>query len=193
MTRLEQLKERVRSLYAAKHEGRADWADWLYEHHVMVTADYAAQLARRYEANEELATAAALLHDVADAVMKREAPGHEEKSWETARALLTETGFNDTEIKIVVDDAIRFHSCHDGERPQTLEGKIVATADALSHLKTDFYRRAFQEMSKTKSPNAVTEWICSKIERDFHEKILFDEVREETRPDYEKLKASFLK
>jgi hypothetical protein len=44
-----------------------------------------------------------------------------------------------SQIELVVDDAIRLHSCYDGNRPASLEGQALAAADALAHLKTDFY------------------------------------------------------
>ncbi|HSX15290.1 MAG TPA: HD domain-containing protein [Candidatus Saccharimonadales bacterium] len=139
MTRIQQLEESVRRQYAAKNPNRAEWADWLSENHVLVVANNASQLAKRFGGNEELARAAALLHDVADTVMDRFADEHEEASLEIARKTLRECGFSDADIGLVVDDAIRYHSCHDGRVPQSLEGKILATADSLAHLNTDFY------------------------------------------------------
>lgn len=72
----------------------------------------------------ELATAAALLHDIADAEIPRFDPSHEARSLELATELLSPHGYTEDEIAIVVSDAIRLHSCHDGKVPQTLEGKI---------------------------------------------------------------------
>lgn len=191
MTRLEQLKKKVNGLYLAKNESRADWADWVYDHHVFVVADYAGELADRFGANKELAMAAGMLHDIADAVMKWENPEHEERSMEIAAGLLRDVGFSDEEIKIVVD-AIRLHGCHNGSASATLEGKVLATVDALAHLKTDFYNHAVEAFRAQKeSAEDIKQWIFSKLERDFNAKILFDEVKEETRPDYEKLKSFF--
>lgn len=192
MTRLEQLEKKVDDLYLAQNESRADWADWVYAHHVFVVADYAGELADRFGADKELAMAAGMLHDIADAVMKRENPEHEEKSMEIAAGLLWDVGFSDEEIKIVVDDAIRLHGCHNGTAPATLEGKVMATADVLAHLKRDFYDHAVEAFhEKKESIEDIKQWIFSKLERDFNAKILFDEVKEEARPDYEKLKAFF--
>lgn len=192
MTRLEQLKKKVDELYRAKNEGRADWADWVYANHVFVVVDYAGELADRFGANKEFAVAAGMLHDIADAVMKRENPEHDGKSLEIARELLRDTDFGDEEIRIVVDDAIRLHGCHDGSVPQTLEGKVVATADALAHLKTDFYHHAAETFrSKKESAEDIKQWALSKLERDFNAKILFGEVKEAVTPDYGRLKTFF--
>lgn len=192
MDRLATLREKISSLYERKDPGRADWADWLYERHVFVVADNAARLARRFGANLELATAAGMLHDIADAEMKRDNPRHEERSLEIGRALLKESGFTEEEIATVVDDAIKFHGCHGGKAPQTLEGKAMAAADALAHLTREFYDHAIDTFRDQKeSENDIRQWVFSKLERDFNNKICFEELRVEMRPDYEQLKKFY--
>lgn len=196
MSRIEQVKRKVDELYQARNAGRADWADWLYMHHVFVVADYARQLAERFHADQSVAVAAALLHDIADVVMKRDNSWHEEESMIIARKLLQETGFSDEEITVIVDDAIRLHSCCGDEAPKSLEGRILAAADALAHLKMDFYRTelndpAVRMISGRETFEEIKLWALPKIDRDFYKKISFDEVREETRPDYEGLKEFF--
>ncbi len=191
MNRIESLKEKINNLYLAKNPKRADWSDWLHTNHIFVVAEYAEKLAERYGANKELAVAAAMLHDVADSVMSRFFDNHEEKSSKIARELLTESGFTNQEIQIIVEDEIKLHSCHSGKFPQTLEGKVMATADALAHLKTDFYEHATQAMKANKTPTEISQWALPKIERDFNNKIFFKEVRDEVRPYYEKLKSKF--
>ena len=52
---------------------------------MFVVADYAKELNERFKGRDNLAEAAALLHDIADAVMSRFDEGHEEKSLELAR------------------------------------------------------------------------------------------------------------
>lgn len=191
MPRLEQLKAKIDQLYQAKSDGRANWSDWLYANHIFIVAEYAGDLADRFGANKELAVAAALLHDVADAVMSRFDPRHEEETVKIAKLFLRDSGFSDEESKVIVDDAIKFHSCRDGKYPKTLEGKVMATADALVHLKTDFYKRGVQtKREEGESDERIRSWALPKIERDFHDKILFDEVRDEVKTDYERLKAT---
>ena len=142
VSRITLLENSVRQLYEAKHPARTDWADWLYQHHVFVVANYADQLAKQYGADRELVIAASILHDIADAVMSRFHENHAVESLAMARALLQESRFSNKEIFIIVDDAIAKHSCHDGDQPISLEGKVLATADAMAHLTTDFYIHA---------------------------------------------------
>ena len=190
MDRITSLKERVLSLYQAKNPNRVDWADWLCANHVFVVADMAGELAQRKGADISLAMAAGMLHDVADTIMKRDNPQHEEESLRIAKNLLTECGFTPKEINIV-EDALIFHSCRDGKIPHFPEGKIMATADALAHLKTDFYQFAYTEKSKNSTHEQIKSWALPKIERDFVHKIFFEDVREQVRPKYEELKTFF--
>ncbi|MDO8505364.1 MAG: HD domain-containing protein [bacterium] len=173
MTRIERLKGKVDALYSARNPNRADWADWLYRNHIFIVTDNAGKLAERFGAQKDLAMAAAMLHDVADAVMPRESEHHEEESIKLAKCFLVESGFSEDEIKIIVDDAIRFHGCHGVSLPQTVEGKVMSTADALAHLQTEFYDFALRALQKNEAIEQIREWALSKIERDFRKKIFF--------------------
>lgn len=191
MTKQEKIEQLVKDLYVSKNPNRDEWADWIYPNHVLIVADNAVELAKRYSAPIDQCRAAALLHDVADSVMKRADAGHEQKSTTMARDLLKEAGFDSEEIKTIVDDALKFHSCHDGERPATLVGKILATADALGHINTDFYTYTTHELMHGRPEEWKRTWAAKKIPRDFYEKIAFDEVREETKENFEKLTTLF--
>lgn len=191
MQRLDQLTKKVKALYDAKDPNRDTWADWIHDNHVLLVAKEAERLARLKHADAELAQAAALLHDVADVQMARLSEGHESASLDLARKLLQETGYADQEIATIVDDAIRFHSCHDGQRPKSSEGQILATADAVVHFTSDFYVHALWAMSSTNSLEDIKTWALQKIDKDLNVKICFDDVREQVRPDYERLKTLF--
>ena len=191
MTKLDKLEEAVKKLYEAKNPERDGWADWMVDNHVFLVADYATDLANRFGANTDLARAGALLHDIADCKLARMDPGHEAESLKIARELMVQSGYTKEEISLVADDAIRYHSCHDGKSPESIEGKILATADSMAHLKTGFYIHAAWAFGKTKTLQQLKEWVLKKIERDLNDKVFFDEVREELRPDYEIIKNLF--
>lgn len=188
MNKLEQVRAQVRDLYHSKNPNRDEWADWLYVNHVLVVAEKSAELAKKYAANEELSEVAALLHDIADVEMARVNPAHEDRSLAIAREVMTNVGYTDDEIMLVVDDAIRYHSCHGDERPSSKEGLIMATADSLAHLQTDFYVFATWAFGKTRSLEELKAWLLKKIDRDLENKITFEDEREAARPDYEILK-----
>ena len=61
----------------------------------------------------------------------------------------------------------------------------------MAHLKTNFYIHATWAFGKTKTLQQLKEWVLKKIERDLNDKVFFDEVREELRPDYEIIKNLF--
>lgn len=193
MGNISQLEAHVHHLYDLLDPNREDWADWLARYHVFVVADYATTLAIRFGANQDLSRAAGMLHDIADARMSRFDPLHEEISLQISRDLMKECGFSQKDIAVVVDDGIRFHSSHTSQWPHSLEGKILSTADALAHLKTDFYIHASwgQGRGKTKSYEENKQWTLTRLERDLNAKIFFDDVREEVRPEYELLKTIY--
>lgn len=192
MARLEDLWQKVESLYNQKLESRDDWADWLYPNHVVVVTNNAKAIAEKKGANVELAQVAALLHDVADFKMNRMDPGHEEESLKVAREVMQAHGYTEEEIALVVDDAIRYHSCHGDERPKSKEGLVLATADSLAHLQTNFYVFASWSFGRLgRNLEDLVSWVLTKIERDLNNKISFDDIREEARPDYEMIKELF--
>lgn len=192
MSRIEKLENKVKELYENVAPERDDWVHWLWKNHVLAVADYASALAKKYKADEDVSRAGALLHDIADVKMPRKNPNHEKESLALAEKLLKETGYSEKEIDQIVNDALKFHSCHGTQRPQTLEGKILATADSMAHLLTDFYVYAVWALSKDgKQLEEVKVWVSEKIERDLNVKIHFEDERTEARPSYEHIKALF--
>jgi putative nucleotidyltransferase with HDIG domain len=192
MKHLQKLEAKVKALYQQKDPGRDGWADWLADNHVFVVADYATELAQKYGANPELARAGALLHDIADIKMERKNEQHEAESLKIARNLMQEAGYEEDEIKLVVDDAIRYHSCHGDERPESIEGQILSTADSMAHLKTDFYIYATWAFGYDhRTLEVVKIWALKKIERDINNKMFFNDVRSDLLPDYARIKELF--
>lgn len=190
--RLSSLKGKVEQLYQAKDPNRAELADFMYEHHVFLVADEADKLATRFGANAELAVAGAMLHDIADARMSRANPIHEEESLRLARVFLRESNFAVNEIAIIVEDAVRLHSCKTDLLPHTPEGKVVATADAVVHLTTDFYDFLIDHFQKAgESAETIRNWGLEKVDRDLNKKIFFPEVKEEVRPQADRRRQRF--
>ena len=190
-TRLETLENAVKALYNAHDPGRDGWSDWLLDNHVIVVADYASELAKKYNVNEELSRTAALLHDIADTKMSRMADNHETESLNIARKLMQDADFSQEEIELVVDDAIRFHSCHGDERPKSKEGQILSTADSMAHLKTGFYVYATWAFGKDRTLEELRAWVLKKIDRDLNNKILFDDEKRDAQADYDMIKELF--
>ncbi len=176
--------------YSQKLPTRDSWSDWLYERHVPWVAERTRTLCEQYGGDPEIAVAAALVHDIADSVISRFDTGHENESLIIGRRLCKEAGYSADQISIIIDDICQKHSCRNGVEPQSLEGKIMATADACFHFETDFYFHAFYHTDKNQiSYEERMRWMRDKLEKDFNKKIFFDETRETIRPYYSALKA----
>ena len=181
--------EEVSYLYK---NSRRSIAHWFWDHHVKVVAQKAIILAEKYNASVDFVFVGALLHDLADVWMERTDVLFESKSRLKAEKILRKAGYQHKEIDTIITQIIEPHSCRLSHLPQILEGKILASADALTHLQTDFYQ-SLKKMGLPENvlPGNFDEWALGKIEHDFNNKIFFDDEMEQVRKDYERLKELF--
>ncbi len=193
MSRVDSLKARVDALYSYKNTSRAKgWADYLHTHHMSAVAQTARQLAEKFGAGKDAVVAAAMLSDIADAVMAREDPRHDQESMTIATSYLRACAFTESEIFVIVGDAIKNHSCLDERSPETLEGKVFATAEAMVDLRSDFYDFAIGQLrTQGETARDILHWGLERVDRDFNKKIFFPEVKEGLRPDYERSRRRF--
>lgn len=191
MDLIEKVRMAVAELYGQHNPARAVWADWLYENHVLIVAKFAREVAERHGVDADTCEAAALLHDLGDAVTSRHDPAHGWVSLDRAEELLVAAGYDEITIRRLVDDALRYHSCHGDECPQSDEGKVLATADALAHFLTDFYPYMQECVLKDRGVEAFRRWAAEKIERDYHIKIFYDDERARVKSAYEKYRQLF--
>lgn len=169
------------------------FGQWMWKNHVPFVAHKAEELATTYGANTDWAVAGAWLHDFGDAFVYRFDEKHEALSEDKAREVLTDAGYSLEESSEVIENIIAPHSCKEGFFPQTLEGKVLATADALAHLSTDFYVQfTWLHIPEGKTYEEFLIWVEEKLDRDFNSKIFFDEVKEQIRPRYEALREVFI-
>ncbi len=194
MKRLDNLRRLVEEQYTSLGPDADPWTKWAYPNHVLVVAEHAEELAKTHEASIELAVAGALLHDIADSVMPRKDAAHEMRSYEIAQDLLEKAGFMPNEIEEIIEKIIKTHSCH-VVMPVTTEAKIVASADAMAHLLTDFYLyfcwQHYGTLDEEESFDSYRQWLLMRIEKDFHTKIFFDDARRQVKKRYDALKLLF--
>ncbi len=179
----------VNGLYAS---ATTSMGKWMWRNHTQWVADKAKQLAEKYGADAERVYCAALLHDLGDGRYERGHKDFDTWSWETSKAILKKAGFRKGERDEILE-AIRTHSCHPGHLPTRIEGKILATADGMWHLQTDFFP-VICYMNRPATARSYEEWqswFSQKIARDFGSKIFFEDEKEEVRKDYEALKRVF--
>lgn len=169
------------------------FAQWMWQNHVPVVAKKTEELALQFNADVDIAVAGAWLHDFGDVFVHRHAADHEDVSKNEAVKILKQANYSEIEIEKVLQEVIAPHSCRDGFLPTTLEGKVMATADALAHLTTNFYVQfAWKHLPENKTFAQFIAWVTAKIERDFHTKIFFDEIKEVVRFRYDALKEIFV-
>ena len=186
MDKKETVFSQVEELY--KNSDRI-MGQWMWSNHVQWVADKAAVLAEKYEADIDKVYCAALLHDLGDSKLERGEDNFDSWSEEKGKEILEKAGFNDAERDEVIEVIIRPHSCRPGNLPTTLEGKVLATADAMFHLQTSFFPMLcyMNRPEYTETYEQWQEWFNEKIERDAGPKIFFEDERLEVKPDYDAL------
>lgn len=190
MSRLKNVEEQVDLIYGSHNPNADPWSKWGYENHVLVVAKKAEELARKYNANIEYCITGALLHDIADAITLRADKNHEEKSRKLAREILEKAGFEKEEADYIIEKMIVPHSCRE-LLPETLDGKVLATADSFGHLGTEFYLYFSWMHYGASEYQEFKNWVFRKIERDFHRKIFFGDEKKELEKNYMSLKIVF--
>src|SRR3989338_3985751 len=124
------------------------------------------------KADAEVCILAALLHDIARVKGIWDDPELMESSFEMTEEIMKRHGYDNESID-AVKEAIRFHSCREG-KPRTKEGKVLATADALAHIMSDFYFiLPFKKLRMASDAESYQKLVSSKIEMDFNKKIFF--------------------
>ena len=186
--------QKVAELVAQAYESSQEsFAQWMWANHVPVVAKKTEELAQKFGADEDLAVAGAWLHDFGDAFVHRHSDQHEEISENKAIEVLKQSGYSEQEINKILEEIIAPHSCRDGFLPEIIEGKVLATADALAHLTTDFYIQfTWMHLPENKTYDEFVEWVTEKLDRDFNSKIFFDQIKEEVRSKYEALVLVFI-
>lgn len=188
--RLESIKEEVKAL----HDQSSDecMRTWFYNGHVALAAKNAEEIAEKVGANVEISVLAALFHDVARTWEVNDEPALMHQSLQKAEEVMKKNGYSDDEVE-QVKQAILPHSCRE-KIPETEEGKVLATADALAHLLSDFYfvLPFYGWLNAADTFEDYKRWLLEKIERDLYKKIFYSEYKEKARPKYEAMKTIFL-
>jgi hypothetical protein len=76
--------------------------------------------------------------------------------------------------------------------PTTLEGKVMASADGAAHFLTDFYPLfCWRHYGPKDDYQAFKAWMRVKMEKDYHKKLFFEDIKQEVTSRYEALKLIF--
>jgi len=157
--------------------------DWFYKDHILEVEKQACWLCEIYpEANQEVVLLSVWLHDIGR-IEKGMDDGHEGYAYAKALELMPQYGYNE-EITLLVAKSCQTHRAEGGLIPESIEAKILATADALSHFYNLIYLKVFEHYRENKSFKEAVEILKKKIERDFNKKLFFPEAKEKVHNYY---------
>lgn len=144
--------------------------DWFYETHLLAVEKFAKELLKNLpKANKEVVMLSVWLHDIQR--IRGIKGDHAKAGAEEAEKILKEFNYPEDIIK-QAKEIILTHPCEAGIKPKTLEGKILASADAMSHCVNDFYL-AIAVLGE-RNVKEFKKWALEKLNRDYNKKIFFD-------------------
>jgi len=149
--------------------------------HVESTVKYALQLAKQFGADEEVVEISAWLHDIRK--MRGSGEKHHVYGAKDAAKLLREIGYNPDVIE-KVRRCILTHSTDKKYPPKSLEEKILASADALSHF--DSFPSMVESAYRHAEPDGVNEWLLEKYAQTYEKMMPY--ARRMARPKYNAIK-----
>ena len=142
--------------------------NWFYENHLLAVEKAAKFLLNNLpKANREVVLLGVWLHDLQR--VRNIKGDHQKIGAREAEKVLKDLNYDAKTIS-KVKEIILSHACY-SIFPKTLEGKILASADAMSHYGSDFYLRIV--MTYDISIKNYNKWALEKLDRDYNKKIFF--------------------
>lgn len=159
--------------------------DWDWQRHIGLVIKYSRQLCDKLDADFKVCEMTAWLHDLAK-IKYPDVTDHHLKGAEEAEEILKEHGY-DADFISKVKHCILTHSSDSTRLPVSMEAKIVASADAMTHFdmipNLCFYNFRIADYS-IKECYAYLE---KKLTNSYN-KILLPEAKEMARPKFEAAK-----
>jgi len=173
MEKVEKIKELIKlECERPKFAGKRNW---FFSTHLLGVEKYAEWLLEKLpEANKEIVMLSVWLHDIQR--IRMISGDHQQIGALEAVKILKGFEYEDNIIN-AISNVIKTHSCDDNNLPNSVEGKVLATADAMSHFVNDFYLHIATLGDRT--VNEFKQWALEKLDRDYNTKIYFDLAREE--------------
>jgi HD superfamily phosphodiesterase len=155
---------------------------WFYPEHLVAVEKHTKSLLKKLPAaNKEVALLGVWLHDTQR--IRGIKGDHQKIGAAQAAKIMQEHGYPSKTIK-AVQGIILTHSCNP-LMPTTLEGKILATADALAHYDNNFYLRIATGGQKNLAD--FKDWAIKKLTRDYTKKIFFPWVKKSIKAKHDTL------
>jgi len=179
--KIQQIEDEIKQLFLS-HSEEAWQVFWFL--HLKFVIEKSKELAEKYDGDLEVVWLSAILHDVTQLENPED---HHLTGAQKAYENLVGKGFS-VEVAEKVKNVILTHRVNQ-YKPENLEQKILATADAISHFSTAHYLW-ISNISK-KPFVKLMEKFAEKIERDYAGKIFFEDERKQVEKQYEVLKGWF--
>lgn len=164
--------------------GKTVVRDRIWEFHIIPVVKFSKRLGEKFEADLEVLELAALLHDYASILDRKFDKDHHIESIKLAREILSEMNFPEKKIDHIAD-CIEAHRGSLKQEHKTIESKLLASADAMSHISEPV---AMMHLAFRVLDNKVIEgasWLRGKIERSWKKTI--PEGQEMIREDYDRI------
>ncbi len=171
--------EKVREI--VKNECKDE--DWKF--HILPVVKYSKMLAKKLNANEELAELGAMLHDIGR--IKFGPENHEITGIPEAKKILKKFGVSQKVID-EVKHCIETHRGSKNKKPRTITAKIVANADAMAHFDNVPMLVQIGLKKYDNSIEKAVKWVYEKIERDWNKKLTIPEAKEMMMGKYKAIK-----
>lgn len=161
--------------------------DWFYSTHLLGVEKFAKKLLKKLpKADKETVLLSVWLHDLQR--IRGIKGDHAQIGAAEAEKVMRRFEYSNRIIKRV-KDAILTHRCDGRLKPKTLEGKILASADAMSHYINDFYLTIAATGERDSA--GFKKWALEKLDRDYNKKIFFDFARKMIKKRHNALKEVF--
>jgi hypothetical protein len=172
----------IRESILAKAKASTHIEPWFVSEHLLEVEKHASWLCDLYpNANRDVVGLAVWFHDIGR--LEGINDGHDQYGAAEAQKVLSANHFPQDMIDLVTA-ACAAHRAEE-VKPVTIEAKILATADAMSHFIHSFYVRIIESRRKTTEFHQALALIKLKLDRDFNEKISLPEAKAKIKPIYD--------
>jgi uncharacterized protein len=172
----EKRTEKIKELVGRECKESKFIDDWFFEEHLQIVEKNAKWILKQVpEADEEVVLLGAWLHDMQR--VRNIKMEHQEGGAREAEKIMKKFDYSE-EIIEKVKNIILSHSCNK-VMPLTIEGRVLATADAMAHYTGSFFLRIALQGDMT--VEEYKEWAMKKLDKNYNAKISFDFAKKEVK------------
>lgn len=160
--------------------------EWFYSEHLSMGEKFSEVLVRELtKADRIVVLLGVWLHDLQR--VRGLAGDHQTVGAREAVKVMKTYGYEKSAID-KVESIILTHSCSKN-KPASVEGKILATADAMSHYYNDFFLRIALTGQRDLKDYKV--WVLEKLNQNYNQKIFFVSAKKKIKQRHELYKKIF--